>query len=108
VWPIDPYKHIASHHDTHALVDQIKDKFSIVVVDCGASLDICSRIAPQEGVLLLYKEGDASDVATRHWHKTHGGQNVLAMSPNEVPTIIEAENGFVISYQGINAIRSVR
>ncbi len=108
VWPIDPYKHISSHHDTHALVDQIKDKFSIVVVDCGASLDICSRIAPNEGVLLLYKEGDASDVATMHWHKVHGGQNVLAMSPNEVPTIIEAENGFIITYQGINASRNVR
>ncbi|KUG05255.1 ggdef domain protein [hydrocarbon metagenome] len=108
VWPIDPYKHIASHHDTHALVDQIKDKFSIVVVDCGASLDICSRISPNEGVLLLYKEGDASDVATKHWHKVHGGQNVLAMSPNEVPTIIEADNGFVISYQGINNQRNAR
>ncbi len=108
MWPIDPYKHISAHYDTQALVDQIRDKFSIVVVDCGASLDICSRISPNEGVLLLYKEGDASDKASKHWHKVHGGQNVLAMAPHEVPTIIEAGNGFVISYQGINNQRNAR
>lgn len=108
VWPIDPYKHISAYYDTHALIDQIKSKFSIVVVDCGASLDICSRISSEEGVLLLYKEGDASDVATKHWHKNHGGQNVLAMSPNEAPAIIEANNGFVITYEGINNRRNAR
>jgi diguanylate cyclase (GGDEF)-like protein len=107
VWPIDPYKHISVPYDVHALVDQIKSKFSIVVVDCGASLDICTRISNDEGVLLLYKEGDASDVATKHWHKNHRGQNVLAMSPNEVPAIIEADNGYIISYQDINNQRQL-
>ncbi len=102
VWPIDPYKHISVRHDPQALVDQIKDKFSIVVVDCGASLDICSRISPNEGVLLLYKEGDASDVATKHWHKVHGGQNVLAMAPNEVPIGLNQYNQVVALWQSYN------
>ncbi len=53
-------------------------------------------------------EGDASDKASKHWHKVHGGQNVLAMAPHEVPTIIEAGNGFVISYQGINNQRNAK
>jgi diguanylate cyclase (GGDEF)-like protein len=108
VWPVDPYKHIPTRYNVQSVIDQIKPKFSIVVVDCGASLDLCSRMARDEGVLLLHREGDASDIATAHWLKNHGSHNVLPMAPNEVPTVVQAENGFVISYQGISNQRNLK
>ena len=97
VWPVDPYKFNNSNVDVHNLVVQIKSKFVLTVVDCGGSLDICSRVARDEGVLVLRKEGDASDTATTHWLKTYGGNNVMIMAPSEVPDILAAENGFVVN-----------
>lgn len=97
IWPIDPYKFININADIHGLVDQIKHCFSLTIIDCGGSLDICSRSAKDEGVLLLTKEGDASDQAAHQWFKTYGGHNVMVMSPAEVPGLIAAENGFVIT-----------
>jgi len=97
VWPIDPYKFLNVNTDVHRLVDQIKHCFSLTIIDCGGSLDICSRSAKDEGVLLLTKEGDASDQAAHQWLRTYGGHNVMVLSPSEVPNIIAAENGFVVS-----------
>jgi hypothetical protein len=84
------------------LVDEIKFHFSLVIVDCGGNLDVCSRIAADEAVLLIHREGDATDVATGYWLKNHNNQNVLAMTPSEEPEIIEAKNGFMINHKGVN------
>lgn len=102
VWPVDPFKHITTRYDIHKLVDQIKNYFDLVIVDCAGSLDLCQRIAYDEGVLLLYREGDASDTVTANWAKTFNAQSIMAISPSEEPSIIEAENGYIISYRSIN------
>lgn len=108
VWPVDPYKHIniTTVDAMHNLVDQIQSLFPLTIVDCGGSLDICSRVALNEGVLVLYHEGDSADVATAHWIKTYGGRNVKVMSPSEVPDIIEVDNGFIISHGAVGYIRN--
>lgn len=105
VWPVDPYKHLRVPVNVHSLVDQIKSRFSLVIVDCGASLDICSRIARDEGVLVLAREGDESDIATHHWLANYGGLNVTVFSPAEIPNILSAENGFILSKTSIAAER---
>ncbi len=105
VWPVDPYKHLRVPVNVHSLVDQIKSRFSLVIVDCGGSLDICSRIAKDEGVLVLAREGDKSDEATQHWLENYGGLNVTVFSPAEIPNILSAENGFILSKVSVAAER---
>lgn len=105
VWPVDPYKHLRVPVNVHSLVDQIKTRFSLVIVDCGGSLDICSRIAKDEGVLVLAREGDKSDEATQHWLANYGGLNVTVFSPAEIPNILSAENGFILSKVSVAAER---
>ena len=105
VWPVDPYKHLNVPVNAHSLVDQIKSRFSLVIVDCGASLDICSRIAKDEGVLVLAREGDKSDEATQHWLENYGGLNVTVFSPAEIPNMLSAENGFILSKVSVAAER---
>lgn len=106
VWPADPYKYITTRHDIHKLVDDIKKYFALVVVDCAGNLDLCQRIAHDEGVVILHREGDASDAVTSNWIKTYGNHAVMTVSPREEPIITKAENGFIISYNEIN--RSMR
>lgn len=70
--------------------------FNLVVVDCAGDLEICNRIAGDECVLVIYKEGDASDVTTAHWVKNYNIPNIVAVSPAQKPVITEAENGYII------------
>ncbi|WP_054697981.1 GGDEF domain-containing protein [Syntrophomonas palmitatica] len=103
IWAVDPYKYLNIPANVHSLVDQIKSRFSLVLVDCGGSLDVCSRIAKDEGVLVLAREGDKSDETTQYWLQNYGGQNVAVFTPTEIPNILSAENGFVLSKMAIAA-----
>lgn len=97
VWPIDPYKYVNAPSDAKSLVDQIKSRFSLVIIDCASSLDMCSRVARDEGILVLTREGDASDQLTQQWLKTYGGPNVAVVNPSEGPVLKKADNGYIIS-----------
>lgn len=99
VWPVDPHKclDLGVRNGIYGLVEQIKSWFDLVVVDCGGSLSVCSRVANNEGILVLRKEGDSADHATTHWLKRHGNMNVMVMSPSEWPVLIQADNGLIIS-----------
>ncbi len=105
VWPVDPYKHVNIPGNVHSLVDQIKSCFQLTFVDCGASLDICSRVAKDEGVLILAREGDKSDEVTQHWLQNNGGQNISVFTPAEIPHIVPAENGYILSKAPLAAER---
>ena len=97
VWPVDPFKQITTSYNIHKLVDEIKNYFSLVIVDCAGNLDLCQRIAYDEGVIIIHQEGDAADSVTVNWLKLFGSQSVMAIKPNEEFSIIEAENGFIIT-----------
>lgn len=97
VWPVDPYKYADTRSDPKSVVDQIKSHFSLVIIDCASSLDLCARVARNEGILVLTREGDASDQITQQWLKTYGGINVTVVNPTEMPLLKEVENGFVLS-----------
>ncbi len=97
VWPVDPYKYISTNLSAQNIVDQIKSHFTLVIIDCAASLDICARVARNEGILVLAREGDASDQTTQYWLRTYGGPNVTVINPTETPALQQAENGFVLS-----------
>lgn len=104
VWPVDPYKHSnpISVYDVHRLVEQIKYRFKLVIVDCCGSLSYCSRVAHDEAIIVLRKEGDTSDLATTQWLTNYKGKNVLELSPIEVPSVTEVENGLLISTKSLN------
>lgn len=104
VWPIDPYKYSnnVSIYDVHNLVEQIKHKFSLVIVDCAGSLNYCSRISHDEGVIVLQKEGDTHDMPTKQWLNNYASKNVLLMSPIETPSVMEVENGLLITSKIVN------
>ncbi len=96
VWPVDPFKFLnVKDVSAHALVEQIKPKFNLVVVDCAGNLEIASRAPKTDGVIVLHKEGDAADAATSYWLKNYAGNNVFVMSPSEVPDVMGAESGFM-------------
>ncbi len=97
VWPVDPHKHIITKYDVHKLVDQIKNYFDAVIVDCAGNLDLCQRVAHDEGILLLYREGDMSDVVTANWATTFKQQNLMVISPSEDPGITEEKEGLQIA-----------
>ncbi len=97
VWPVDPFKFLnVKDASAHALVEQIKPKFNLVVVDCAGNLEIASRAPKTDGVIVLHKEGDTADAATSYWLKNYAGSNVFVMSPSEVPDVLSVENGFVM------------
>lgn len=104
VWPVDPYKHTnpITPYDVHRLIEQIKHKFNLVLVDCCGSLSYCSRVAHDEAIMVIKKEGDMSDLATSQWLTNYGGKNVLEVSPIETPIITEAENGLLIDTRSID------
>lgn len=104
VWPVDPYKHTGSvsSYDIHRLVEQIKHKFNLVIVDCCGSLSYCSRVAHDEAIMVIKKEGDSSDIVTEQWLTNYKGQNVIEVSPIETPSITEVGNGLLISTKALN------
>ena len=104
VWPVDPHKHTGSvsSYDIHRLVEQIKHKFNLVIVDCCGSLSYCSRVAHDEAIMVIKKEGDSSDIVTEQWLTNYKGQNVIEVSPIETPSITEVDNGLLISTKALN------
>lgn len=104
VWPVDPFKFLnVRDASAHALIEQIKPKFSLVVVDCAGNLEIVSRAPKTDGVIVLHKEGDTADAATSYWLKNYAGSNVFVMSPSEVPDVLSVENGFIVAKRGASA-----
>lgn len=97
IWPVDPYKHITTRYDIHKLIDQIKPSFDLVIVDCAGSLDLCERIAHDEGVIILHQEGDVVDEITGNWIKLLNSQSIISVYANENISMIEANNGFIIT-----------
>lgn len=94
VWPIDPYKFLKINESPHGLIENIKPKFSLVVVDCAGELDIVSRASNKDGIIVLFDETDST---TSYWLKNYAGNNVFAAIVSEVINIIPAENGFVLT-----------
>jgi len=104
IWPVDPYKYTGTIpvYDVHRLIEQIKHKFNLVVVDCCGSLSYCSRVAYDEAIMVIKKEGDSSDAVTEQWLTNYKGQNVVEVSPIEIPSIREVDNGLLISTKALN------
>jgi len=104
IWPVDPYKYTGSvtPYDVHRLVEQIKHKFNLVIVDCCGSLSYCSRVAHDEAIMVIKKEGDSSDAVTEQWLTNYKGQNVLEVSPIQTPSITEVGNGLLINTKALN------
>jgi hypothetical protein len=96
VWPIDPLKFLDVRESVHALVDQIRRLFSLVVVDCSGNLDLCARVQKTDGIMVLQTAGDLADRVVQHWLKNYGGPNVFTLPPGASPRLVAAENGFVV------------
>ncbi|NLN49133.1 MAG: hypothetical protein GX154_08670 [Clostridiales bacterium] len=46
---------------------------------------------------MLYREGDMSDVVTANWASTFKQQNLLVVSPSDVPSVAQIKDGLQIS-----------
>ena len=96
VWPVDPYKFLKINESPHGLIENIKPKFSLVVVDCAGELDIVSRASNKDGIIVLC---DKADSTTLYWLKNYAGNNVFSVDVSEAISIISAENGYVLTKQ---------
>ncbi|NPV30720.1 MAG: GGDEF domain-containing protein, partial [Firmicutes bacterium] len=55
VWPVDPLKFLNVRDvSPNALVESIKPKFPLVIVDCAGSLDIAGRVSRSDGIVVLH------------------------------------------------------
>lgn len=88
------------------LVERIRQHFPIVIIDCAGKLDICSKASNTDGLIVVHREGDLADSVTAHWIQNYG-RNVFQVSPGEIPGIIKAENGFILSRKKNAAERTV-
>jgi hypothetical protein len=96
VWPVDPYKFLKINESPHGLIENIKPKFPLVVVDCAGELDIVSNASNKDGIIVLYDEGNST---TLYWLKNYAGNNVFSVDVSEAISIISAENGYVLTEQ---------
>jgi len=96
VWPVDPYRFLKINESPHGLIENIKPKFSLVVVDCAGELDIVSKASNKDGIIVLYDEGNST---TLYWLKNYAGNNVFSVDVSEAISIISAENGYVLTKQ---------
>lgn len=96
VWPVDPYKFLKINESPHGLIENIKPKFPLVVVDCAGELDIVSKASNKDGIIVLYDEGNST---TLYWLKNYAGNNVFSVDVSEAISIISAENGYVLTKQ---------
>lgn len=96
VWPVDPYKFLKINESPYGLIENIKPKFSLVVVDCAGELDIVSKASNKDGIIVLYDEGNST---TLYWLKNYAGNNVFSVDVSEAISIISAENGYVLTKQ---------
>ena len=107
IWPVDPYKFLdVTDLPVNVLLERIKNHFSLVVVDCAGKLDLCAKASNTDGVIVIHREGDIADSITAHWVENYG-RNVFVAAPGEFPSIIKAENGFVLTRRRKAAERSV-
>lgn len=97
VWPVDPAKFLdVKNIPVHGLAEQVKQRFPLVVVDCGGNLSLCASVPRDAAVVVLRVGGDLSDHALEQWLRSYGG-NALVFAPGEVPWLERAENGYVLS-----------
>ena len=95
VWPVDPYKFLKINENPNGLIENIKPKFPLVVVDCANEMEIVSRASNNDGIIVLYDQ--TVDPATSYWLKNYAGNNVFPASVSETIDIILAENGYVLN-----------
>jgi hypothetical protein len=105
VWPVDPYKFLKINESPHGLIEKIKPKFSLVVVDCAGELDIVSRASIKDGIIVLFDETDST---ISYWMKNYAGGNVFPSGVSETICIIPAENGFVLTKQDMQKASRVQ
>src|SRR5690606_2383379 len=90
------YRFLKINESPHGLIENIKPKFSLVVVDCAGELDIVSKASNKDGIIVLYDEGNST---TLYWLKNYAGNNVFSVDVSEAISIISAENGYVLTKQ---------
>jgi len=97
VWPVDPYKFLKVNESPNGLIEGIKHKFPITVVDCAGDMELVSGVSNNDGIIVLYDQ--AVDPATSYWLKNYAGRNVVSASVSEAINIIPAENGYLFTKQ---------
>jgi len=96
VWPVDPSKFLeVKDAPVRGLVDQIRGKFPLVIVDCGGDLSLCTGLSRESAVVVVRAGGGYVEWLVSQWAKDHGG-NVLTLGRGNDPVLERAGNGFVL------------
>lgn len=98
VWPIDPQKFVVGGRRDMlwAVIAQARRKYSLVVVDAAADIDVLAGKSRAD-IVLAVKAGNEGDWIVEKWAEENKNQNVvLYMWPEQNVSILGARHGYVV------------
>lgn len=98
VWPIDPQKFVVGGRRDMlwAVIAQARRKYSLVVVDAAADIDVLAGKSRAD-IVLAVKAGNEGDWIVEKWAEENKNQNVvLYMWPEQNVSVTGARHGFVV------------
>jgi len=98
VWPIDPQKFVVGGRRDMlwAVIAQARRKYSLVVVDAAADIDVLAGKSRAD-IVLAVKAGNEGDWIVEKWAEERKSQNVvLFMWPEQNVSIFGARHGYVV------------
>jgi len=98
VWPIDPQKFVVGGRRDMlwAVIAQARRKYSLVVVDAAADIDVLAGKSRAD-IVLAVKAGNEGDWIVEKWAEENKNQNVvLYMWPEQNVSVTGARHGFLV------------
>lgn len=98
VWPIDPQKFVVGGRRDMlwAVIAQARRKYSLVVVDAAADIDVLAGKSRAD-IVLAVKAGNEGDWIVEKWAEENKNQNVvLYMWPEQNVSVTGVRHGFLV------------
>lgn len=98
VWPIDPQKFVVGGRRDMlwAVIAQARRKYSLVVVDAAADIDVLAGKSRAD-IVLAVKAGNEGDWIVEKWAEENKNQNVvLYMWPEQSVSVTGDRHGFLV------------
>lgn len=106
VWPVDPAKFLDVQDALPgALVSQVRDRFSLTIVDAAADLALAASAARNAVVAVLKRGGVVEEWLVNRWLADHGAR-ALVLTPGETLKLRPLGGGFVLEIAETGSVRS--
>jgi len=104
VWPVDPAKFLDVQDALPgALVSQIRDRFSLTIVDAAADLALAASAARNAVVAVIKRGGVVEEWLVNRWLTEHGAR-ALVLTPGETLKLRPLGGGFVLEIVGCSPL----